>query len=124
MVVAPQKEQEWVLQSGGTEYGPYSIDELKMILRSGKLIGEKFVWKRGLLNWLCVNDQDDLTKQLPLAIEQAAAVLIERGHECSEIYPLHLNCHCRDFDWKWEVPWHLFRSFTNGFAGDPPSGDP
>lgn len=78
MVATPQG-QEWVLQSAGAEYGPYSLDELKLILRSGKLVGEKFVWKRGLVNWLRVEDHDDLAKKLPLALKQGANFVIERG---------------------------------------------
>ena len=79
MVATPAK-QEWILQSAGAEYGPYSTDELKLILRSGKLTGEKFVWKRGLVNWLRVDDHDDLTKKLPLALQQAEEAVIERGN--------------------------------------------
>jgi GYF domain 2/PilZ domain len=71
---------DWVLQSSGAEYGPYSLVELHLVLKSGKLTGEKFVWRRGLLNWFRVEDDVDFEKKLPAAIEAADAFVIERGN--------------------------------------------
>ena len=74
------KKAEWVLQSNGVEYGPYSLTELRLVLQSGKLTGEKFVWKRGLTNWLRVNDGDDLQDKVAAAIEKSKELVIERGN--------------------------------------------
>jgi len=78
-MVADQKT-EWVLQSGGAEYGPYSLGELKLVLQSGKITGEKFIWKRGLTNWTRINDRDDLLSKIAEAIEKANELVIERGN--------------------------------------------
>jgi GYF domain 2/PilZ domain len=74
------KNAEWVLQSSGAEYGPYSMAELRLVLQSGKLTGEKFIWKRGLTNWLRINDGDDLASKVAAAIEKSQELVIERGN--------------------------------------------
>jgi hypothetical protein len=78
MVTEPKSE--WILQSAGTEYGPYSLQELSLILCSNKLPGEKFVWKHGLKNWLRADSHDDLMKKLPGALDQSQEIVIERGN--------------------------------------------
>jgi hypothetical protein len=75
-----ENKSEWILQSGGIEYGPYSLEELALILCSKKLQGEKFVWRRGLSNWLRADSYDDLMKKLPVALDQSQEVIIERGN--------------------------------------------
>jgi hypothetical protein len=75
-----EKKAEWILQSSGAEYGPHSMDELRLVLQSGKIKGEKFVWKRGLTNWLRFDDGDDLQSKVAAAVEKSKELVIERGN--------------------------------------------
>lgn len=47
----------WYLLYQGSEFGPFQLDELKYILKSGKLQGEIFVRKNGAGEWLSLQDE-------------------------------------------------------------------
>jgi hypothetical protein len=71
----------WSLQSGGKEYGPFSVKELGNVLSSGKLRAEKFAWKHGMKNWLKIENLEDLLLQTASKSDEAEGFVIERGRE-------------------------------------------
>jgi len=50
----------WFLQFQGSKFGPLSMDEVKVILSSGKLTGPLFAWKQGMADWEAVEHLHDL----------------------------------------------------------------
>src|SRR6516162_2823299 len=50
----------WFLQFQGSKFGPLSMDEVKVILGSGKLTGPLYAWKQGMRDWEAVERLADL----------------------------------------------------------------
>jgi hypothetical protein len=50
----------WFLQFQGSKFGPLSMDEVKVILGSGKLTGPLYAWKQGMRDWEAVERVTDL----------------------------------------------------------------
>jgi hypothetical protein len=57
----------WFLQFQGSKFGPLSIDEVKVVLGSGKLSGPLFAWKQGMHDWEPVERVNDLAPFLKTA---------------------------------------------------------
>jgi hypothetical protein len=52
----------WFLQFQGSKFGPLSMDEVKVVLGSGKLSGPLYAWKAGMQDWEPVDRLPDLAK--------------------------------------------------------------
>jgi hypothetical protein len=53
---AGHKRSVWFLEFQGSEFGPLSLAEVQVILRSGKLKGQLFARREGVLNWMSVEE--------------------------------------------------------------------
>jgi hypothetical protein len=56
---------EWFIQFEGTEFGPFSLEELKRVLKSGRLQGEIYLWNATLENWVPVSAYTTLARIVP-----------------------------------------------------------
>lgn len=57
----------YVADSGKSE-GPYSFDELRVLIREGKVTRDTYLWKPGMTDWqyaVSINEVTPLVSQLP-----------------------------------------------------------
>ena len=52
----------WFLQFQGSKFGPLSMDEVKVVLGSGKLTGPLYAWKNGMRDWEPLERLPELAK--------------------------------------------------------------
>lgn len=57
----------WFLQFQDSKFGPLSVDEVKVVLSSGKLSGPLYAWKQGMRDWEPVERVHDLAPFLKVA---------------------------------------------------------
>lgn len=57
------EEKEWILLSFKTDHpqgrqeGPYSVEDVKAMMRSGSVRGEDYIWRSGLSGWVRIQDR-------------------------------------------------------------------
>lgn len=50
------KKEYYVADYDGNKQGPYSLDELKNAVKTGKLYGSELGWKQGMTDWVSLED--------------------------------------------------------------------
>lgn len=50
------KKEYYVADYDGNKLGPYSLDELKNSVKTGKLYGSELGWKQGMTDWVSLED--------------------------------------------------------------------
>lgn len=50
------KKEYYVADYDGNKQGPYSLDELKNSVKTGKLYGSELGWKQGMTDWVSLED--------------------------------------------------------------------
>jgi hypothetical protein len=62
-------EKEWVLLSfktgnpQGSQEGPYSAEDVKVLLASGVVSPEAYIWRSGLSGWVQIKDREEFVSQ-------------------------------------------------------------
>lgn len=54
------KPSQYFVVLGGQQSGPYSIDDLKVLLQQGRLQRNSLVWKEGMQQWVAAGSVDEL----------------------------------------------------------------
>lgn len=54
----------WFLQFDGSEYGPFSQGEIRVVLESGKVRGDLYVWREGMESWVPIQEVPELVQWL------------------------------------------------------------
>lgn len=57
---APRRaDRDWYLHYGGSQYGPFTMDEVQRNLKIGKIHGKVHAWKESLASWTRLEDLSD-----------------------------------------------------------------
>lgn len=56
----PPDSSQYLIYENGTQTGPFSIPQLQQMIDTGKITSQTYLWKRGMANWVCAGDVDEL----------------------------------------------------------------